>query len=119
VHVRRHAARIIKCSNTNKPNSITDAAQQDQVIAPEGNLAFWAASDSLALAAGAGHQNFRDIALQKVYAICFNQRVYSKCRPVLALAPGAMATMNDEWPRLHPIAHVAAGAATIVKVCAV
>jgi hypothetical protein len=117
--VRRHAAGIIECTNANESNSITDAAKQDQIVAPDGNLTFWAASDSLALATRAGHHDFCDIALEKFYAVCFDQSVYSKCRPVLALAPGAMTAVNNQRLRLHSIANIATGAAAIMKICAV
>jgi hypothetical protein len=110
-----HCARIIERSNTNKPHQFSDTARQDQVIAPDRYLAFRAAGDSLIRAAWRWYFDIGDIALEKMYPVCLNQGVDGESRSVLALAPTAMAAVNDERPRFHSEAHVATGTATIVN----
>lgn len=97
--VGRNSGRFIKCSDTNKPHEIADATKHDQIVAPDGNLALRAAGDFLFLATWGGYSDVHDVSLEELHAIGFNQRIHRKSRPALALAPTAMAAVNNEWLR--------------------
>ena len=114
--VRRQSARVIKRSNPYKPDKLSHAAGHSQVIAPDSDLAIRAAGDSLIRATWRRHFDIHDISLETMYTVRFDQSVYGESRSVLALAPTAVAAVNNEWPRLHSKSHVAAGAAAIVNV---
>jgi len=79
-------------------------------------LAVWATGNPLIRSTWRWHFDIYDMSLEKMHSVRLNQGVYCERRSVLALAPTAVAAVNDEWSRFHPEAHVAAGAATIVYV---
>ena len=53
----------------------------------------------------------QEIALEKMYPVRFNQCIDRKSRSILALAPAAMAAVNNERLRGYCIAYLATGAA--------
>jgi hypothetical protein len=117
VDVRRHPAGVIERADTNEANGVTENAfEEDQVVAPDSHLALRATRDFLVLAAGRRHRDFNDIALEQVDPVGFDQCVHCKCRPVLTLAPAAMAAVDNERLRLHPVTHMTAGATALVNV---
>ena len=62
--VRRHPGGVIERADTNEPNELTDATKQDQVIAPDSNLAVRAAGNSLVCPTGGWHLDIDDITLE-------------------------------------------------------
>lgn len=114
--VRRNFAGVVKRANTNKPNQLAYAAKHNQVVTPNRDLAVRAAGDSLARTTGRWHFNIDDIPLQNTHPVSFNQSVNCESGSVLALAPTAMATMDNQWSRFHSVTDMATGAATIVYI---
>ena len=73
-----HIAGAIKRADTNEIYRFAYATEQNKVVAPKGDLAFWAASDPLALAAGRRYSAFGDIAMKQLHTIGFNECVQRK-----------------------------------------
>jgi hypothetical protein len=92
VDVRRTLIGIIHSPDTDEP----DSGSSLRVIAPDRNLAHCAASDRLTLAAGGGRKNKLGFAGDVHDAIGLIKRVHCVRRSGLALAPAAMAGMNDQ-----------------------
>ena len=86
------------------------------IVAPESDLAFRAADNSLSSAAGRWYCDFCPAPLQQFYPIGFNKCIHRKCRTGLSLAMVAVAAMNDYWPRGQFVAHVTASAATFASI---
>jgi len=72
------SVRFIKCSDTNKPNELTDAAKHNHVVAPDGNLALRAAGHSLLFATWGGHGDVDDLTLEELHSVGLNQRIHRK-----------------------------------------
>jgi len=114
MHIGRQSAWIIESPSPDETNCFTNPAGQDQVVAPNSDLAMWTAGNSLSRAAWGWHGDIHHVTLEDANAICFDQCVDRKSRSILALAPTTVAAMHDERVRLHPVTHVATGTSTFV-----
>ena len=114
--VRRQSAGVIERADTNEPDEFANAAKQDKIITPDSYLAVRAAANSLIRPTRGWHLDIRDISVEKVHPFRFNQGIYRESRTSLALAPTAVAAMNNQRLRRHSEANVATGTATIVNV---
>lgn len=113
--VGRQSAGIIQRANTNEPYEFANAARQDQVIAPDSDLAVRAAAYSLIRTTWGWHVNIRDISVEKLHPLRFDQGIDREGRTRLALAPTAVAAMHYQWLRRHSEANVTTGTTPIVK----
>jgi len=109
VDVRRQTVRFIERTDANEADSVTGSS----VVAPNCDPAPRAAGDLLSLATIGGRVDDLNFSLEQLHAIGFNQRVQGKGCSGFALAPAAVAAMDEQRPRRHAIAHEAASAATV------
>lgn len=114
--IGRHCAGFVERPDTNETDKLTHATSHDEVVAPDGDLAFRAARDSLFGAARRRHLDIDNISLEQMDPICLDQRVDCECRPGLPLAKAAMAAVDYQWLRLHVVSHVPTAAATLVNI---
>src|SRR5262249_1627576 len=105
--VGRAAVGIVHAADPHEPHGCAGAC----VIAPHRNLAFRAARDALAFAAGGRRVDDLRLACRVHDAVGLIHRVERVRRSSLALAPAAMAGMDDHRLAGEAIADVAAGAA--------
>ena len=82
-----------------------------RVIAPDRYLAVGAASDPLSSAAGRRRLDELRLGLQVFDTVCFVERIERMSGAGLALAPGAMAGMNDQRFAGQTISDMSASAA--------
>src|SRR5690348_7241657 len=104
--VRRALFRIIHRADTNKAHRGAGL----RIITPDRNLADRTARDALALAARGRRQNHLRLRREVLDAIGLVDCVQRMRGTGLALAPGAVAGVDDERPAVQAIANIAAGA---------
>ncbi len=92
---RWHAIRIIKGTDANKVNCLPDLAHFE-IVAPDGNTAFWTTEDILACPAWGSHGDFINITLSKKYPVRFDQCKHSKGTTRLSLAPPTVTAMHKQ-----------------------
>ena len=84
--------RLIQCSDADE----TNRGPSLRVVTPDGYLAGGAARDPLSSAAGRRSVDQLGLAAEVVHPIGLIQRVQRVYGPRLALAPSAVASMNDQ-----------------------
>jgi len=109
VDVRRQTVRFIERTDANEAYSVTGSG----VVAPNCDPTPRAAGDLLTLATVGRRVDDLNFSLEQLDTIGFNQRVQGKGCSGFSLAPAAMATMDEQGPRRHAIAHETARAATV------
>lgn len=82
------------------------------IVGPQGNAAVGAKQDDLALATGLRNGHFLGPVQKHGQTIGFDQRVDGKGAIRLALAPGAVAAVNEDRRIIPAIMHHTTGAAT-------
>jgi hypothetical protein len=87
----REAGWFIESTDPDKTNGLAGA----RIVAPHRDGAFWAARNSLPLAAIGWDIDDGDIALQQFHTIGFDHGIEGKRRTGFSLAPTAMAAMNE------------------------
>src|SRR6185437_13665915 len=106
MNIRRTPARIVHGADAQEAHGGTGL----RVVAPHRNLANGAARDALALAARRRRVDNFGLGLEMLDAIGFIQRIPRMRRAGLALAPGAVAGVNDQRLAIKPVADMSAGA---------
>ena len=91
MNIGRQPVRLIERSNADKANRIASSG----VIAPDSNAATGTSRDYLALAAARRRIDKFDLTLQQLHTISFDHRVERKSASGFALAPTAMAAVNE------------------------
>ena len=91
--VWRTEIRVVHGADADKPNGRASL----RVVTPNGNSAGRASSDLLALAARGGRHDDLRLTGGVHDTIGFIERVERMRSPGLALAPAAMAGMNNQW----------------------
>ena len=104
--VRRTEIRVVHRADANKPDGGTSL----RVVAPDRDPAGRATGNLLALAARRGRHDDIRLAGGVHDAIGFIESVERMHRPGLALAPTAMAGMNEQWRSNQTISDLPAGA---------
>jgi hypothetical protein len=106
--VRPQTIGLVERSDPYEADGIAGAG----VVAPDGNATPGAARNLLPLAAVDGVSMTSDLSGEKLNAISLDERVQGERSACLALAPAAVATVNEQRPRRQAIAYEATGAAT-------
>ena len=109
--VGREEVRFIERADADEANGFAGTG----VVAPNGDIAPGAAGNPLTLAAVGGRVDDLDFPLQQLHAVGFDHRVEREGGSSLALTPAAVATVNEERPGCHAVAHEAAGAAAVAE----
>src|SRR5262249_34949922 len=111
VHAGRELVGVVERAHAHEAHELPAAA----VMAPQCDAAPGASRDQLALAAFAGRVDQLDLAAQILHAIGFGHRVERERRTRLALAPAAVAAIDEERAALHAVADVLAVAAAFER----
>src|SRR5579864_616343 len=90
-----------------------------RVMAPQRDVTVGTADDPLAAPAVRRRVDAHECTVQHFHPIRFDQRVERERGPCFALAPAAMAAMDEEGIRHHPVADVPAGAAAFERIAVV
>ena len=91
----------------------SDLLAKAGVVTPDRNLALGTPDNGLSLAAVTGCQDTLWLALEERDAARLHERIERKRRSGFALAPGAVAAVNDQRRRFHPITNGAARTSTL------
>ena len=113
MYIRRQLVWFIKRADADEADMLAQTAHI--VVAPDRSLAFGAAGDVLAGAAGGRNRDLLDLARDQLHPIRFKKGIQSKGRAGVFLTAAAMAAMDDQGHRGHPIADMVAGAATVSR----
>src|SRR5437773_10040448 len=113
VDVRWQEVRRVERSDADKANRVTAS----RVVAPDRDAAPGAAGDLLALAAVGGRADDLDLALEQLNAVGFDHGLQREGSAALALAPAAVAAVNEKGLRRHPVAHKTARATAVAECC--
>src|SRR5207245_4648276 len=87
------------------------------VVAPDRDTATGAAGALLDLGAVGRRVDDLDLASEQLHAVGFDHGVQREGSAALALAPAAVAAVNEKRLRRHPVAHETAGAAAVAERC--
>jgi hypothetical protein len=82
-----------------------------RVIAPDRYTAICAAPEDLAFSAGTGQRRLHRLSLQEFNLRCFDEGIDGEGRAGFALAPSAVAAMDEYRSIFEAVAHGPAGAA--------
>src|SRR5205809_4198582 len=113
VDVRWQEVRCVERSDADKANRATASC----VVAPDRDAAPGAAGDLLALAAVGRRVDDLDLTLEQLNAVGFDHGVQREGSAALALAPAAVAAVNEKRLRRHSVAHKTARTTAVAECC--
>ncbi len=109
MHVGGEWIGIIQRADADEADDFAQAAAHGEVVCPVGDVTRWAAREPLANTAERWGVNFDDVAFGDFDAIRFDQGIHGKRSAAFALAPTAVAAVNDHWLGSHFIAYGSTG----------